>query len=111
MLNKNGKYFRKFTPEELFTEHIFSLMKQEKDIMVFPDNSQLILEDEIEEWNLVHGINDPTERILYYCIHGLGYRITHSKSITNVFVPEGMIDWDYESFIKQCEEDVLYRIE
>ena len=110
MINKSGKYFRKFTPSELFTEYIFDLMKQRKEFMVFTDNNQILIDDEMDEWNLVNGITNPTERLIYHCIND-EYVISHTDSITNVMVPYGLFEISYEDYIKQCEEDVQWRIE
>ena len=93
---------------ELFTEYIFSLMKQGKTFMMFPDNSQLLIEDEIDEWNRTHGLMDETERMMYHQYGENGYIAHYSKTPTNVFVPLEMIKWSYEDFIKQCEKDVNY---
>ena len=40
--------------ENLITPYIYELMKNGDDIMLFPDNKQIILNEEIEEWNDVH---------------------------------------------------------
>ena len=110
MFNKNGTYFRKFAPRELFTEYILTLMKQHKDFMVFPDNNQILIEDEVDEWNKVNGITDPTERLIYHGIDS-GYVVHHTESITNVLVPKGLLKKSYDEFIAQCEEDVQWRME
>lgn len=110
MININGKYFRKFTPRELFTEYIFSIMKQGKTFMMFPDNKQILIEEEVDEWNRIHGFMDDTERIMYHQYGTEGYIAHYSSEITNVFVPLEMLKWSYERFISQCEEDVNYRL-
>ena len=110
MLFKDGTYFRKFTPKQLFTEYIYSLMKQKKEVMVFPDNNQILIGDEIDEWNKENGILNTTERLIYHSFTD-GYVISHTESITNVMVPIGLLEKNYDDFIKQCEEDVKWRME
>lgn len=106
----NGMYFKKFTPEQLFTEYIYSLMKQKKDFMVFPDNNQILINEEVDEWNKVNGITDPTERLLYHRVGNDGYVVNYTEAITNVMVPVELLEKSYDDFIKQCEEDVKYRM-
>lgn len=110
IINQDGKYFRKFAPKELFTEFIFALMINGKSFMVFPNNNQILIDDEVDEWNAANGITDPTERLIYHKFGDDGYVVSYTEAITNVTVPAGMLDWNYEEFIKQCEEDVKYRI-
>lgn len=111
MIIENGKYFRKFTPKELFTEYIYSLMKQKNDFMVFQDNNQILIGEEIDEWCIVNGIINPTERLIYHYLHDDGYVISYTEAITNVTVPIGLLEKSYDDFIKQCEEDVKFRME
>lgn len=106
IINIRGKYFRRFTPVELFTEYIFSLMKQGKTFMMFPDNNQILVEDEVNEWNKIHGLMDETERIMFHQYGEEGYIAHYSSFITDIFIPLEMIKWSYEDFIKQCEIDV-----
>lgn len=108
---EDWKYFKKFKPKELFTEYIYSLMQNGKDFMFFPNNNQILIDDEVDEWNKVNGITNLTERVLYHKFGDDGYVINYTDAITNVTVPAGMLDWNYEEFIKQCEEDVVYRID
>ena len=111
IINKDGKYFRKFTPKELFTEYIYSIMKQKKDFMVFQNNNQILIDDEVDEWNMVNGITNPAERLIYHCVGNDFYVVNYTESITNVTVPLGLLEKSYEDFIKQCEEDVDYTME
>ena len=106
----NGKFFREFTARELYTEYIFSLMKEKKEFMVFPDNKQVLIEEEMEEWIDTHDFLDPTPRLFYkkFCD---GYIVRYANAITNVFVPEWELQGNYEEFIKQTEEDMGWRIE
>lgn len=61
--------------EKLITPYIYELMVNGDDIMLFPDNKQIILNEEIEEWNFTHDyINNPTDRITFFN-HGDGYVI------------------------------------
>ena len=106
MIKVNGKYFRKFAPVELFTEYIFSLMKEGKMFMMFTDNKQVLVEEEVDEWNKVNGITNDTERTLYHQYGDKGYIVHHSSELTSVFVPIEMLKWNYDNFIKQCEKDV-----
>ena len=105
MIVTKGKYFRKFTPRELFTEYIYSLMKQKKDFMVFTDNNQVLIGHEICEWINVNGILNSTERVLYHLVSN-GYVVHYTEAITSVTVPFGLLEKNYEDFIKQCEEDL-----
>ena len=110
MINKNGTYFKKFAPKQLFTEYIYSLMKQKKNFMVFPDNKQVLIDEEVDEWNMVNGITDSTERLIYHRVGNDGYVVNYTEGITTVMVPVGLIEKSYDDFIKQCEEDVNYRM-
>lgn len=107
-LYTKGKYFKQFTPKELFTEYIFNLMKQGKEIMMFLDNNQILIDDEIEEWYMIHNLLDETERVLYHNIGNQAYRVHYIKHPMNVYVPFDLLEKSYEDFIKQCEEDVNY---
>ena len=61
--------------EKLITPYIYELMVNGDDIMLFPDNKQIISNEEIEEWNFTHeSINNPTDRITFFN-HGDGYVI------------------------------------
>lgn len=61
--------------EKLITPYIYELMTEGNDIMLFPDNKQIILNEEIEEWNFTHeSINNLTDRITFFN-HGDGYVI------------------------------------
>lgn len=106
MITMNGKLFRKFTPREVFTNYIYELMKQGKEIMVFLDNNQILIDDEIEEWYMIHNLLDETERLLYHNIGNQTYRVHYVRYPTNVYVPFELLEKSYEDFIKQCEEDV-----
>lgn len=96
--------------KELFTEYIFSLMKQKKNFMVFPDNKQILIEDEVDEWNKTHGLTNETERILYAYIidknKNDGYVIHPTKFITDMTVPFDLIEKNYNDFIKQVKIDL-----
>ena len=61
--------------EKLITPYIYKLMVNGDDIMLFPDNKQIILNEEIEEWNFTHeSINNLIDRITFFN-HGDGYVI------------------------------------
>ena len=98
-----------YSVEDLFTEYIFSLMKQKKNFMVFPDNKQILIEDEVDEWNKNHGLTDETERILYHYVevkNNRGYIVYATEFITNIIIPIDVIEKDYNEFIKQIKEDL-----
>lgn len=95
--------------EELFTEYIFSLMKQKKSFMVFPNNKQILIEDEVDEWNKTRGLTNETERILYHYVSSKknsGYVVHPTKFITDITVPFDIIKKDYNEFIKQAKIDL-----
>lgn len=96
-----------YSVEELFTEYIFSLIKQEKDFMVFPDNKQILIEDEVDEWNKIHGLTDVTERILYHCVYEkgqpIGYAIKDTNYLTSLLVPYDLIEMNYNHFIERLK--------
>ena len=80
-------------------------MLQKKDFMVFPDNNQILVEDEIDEWNNIHGLTNDTERVMYYYVYDTDktkehYRIKHTNSITTLLIPTFCIPKSYEDFIK-----------
>ena len=90
---------------KMFTEYIHELMLQKKDFMVFPDNNQILVEDEIDEWNNIHGLTNDTERVMYYYVYDTDktkehYRIKHTNSITTLLIPTFCIPKSYEDFIK-----------
>ena len=100
------KYFGKFEEKELFTEHIFSLMKEEKDFMVliyekqFTYEEQLLVDEEVDEYIKVHGIMSPEKRIMYHCVRGKGYAVHYTDSIYTVSVPNDLLNLEYEDFLK-----------
>ena len=98
------KFFRKFTTEELFSEFIYSLMINRKTFMVFPDNKQILIDDEVDEWIKTHDLLDETERLIYRPLNK-GYVVIHSDSITNVTTPFDAMENGYEEFIKSVNED------
>ena len=106
MITMNGKLFRKFTPREVFTNYIYELMKQGKEIMVFLEHNKILMDDEIEEWYMIHNLLDETERLLYHNIGNQAYRVIYVRHPVNVYVPFEFLEKSYEDFIKQCEEDV-----
>lgn len=108
MFNNNGKFFRQFTARELFTEYLLSLMKDKKTFMVFSDNNQVLIDEEVDEWLKVNGVTNPTERLLYRPIK-YGYTVHYSKAITNVMIPYEEIAMDYEDFIDQAEKDMGWK--
>ena len=88
--------------EKLITPYIYELMVNGDDIMLFPDNKQIILNEEIEEWNFTHeSINNPTDRITFFN-HGEGY-IIHRHGIkggvTDILITMQDIQKGYEYLI------------
>ena len=95
--------------EELFTEYIFSLMKQKKNFMIFPDNKQILIEDEVDEWNKNHGLSNEIERILYHYVPSKinpGYVVCPTKFITDITVPFDLLEKNYNEFVKQAKIDL-----
>lgn len=93
---------------KMFTEYIHELMLQKKDFMVFPDNNQILVEDEVTEWNNIHGLTNNTERVMYHYVYDTDktkehYRIKHTNSITTLLIPTSCIPKSYEDFIKSLK--------
>ena len=109
-INTNGKLFRKFTVSEVFTNYIYELMKQGKRFIVFPDNNQILIEDEVDEFYNIHGIVNQFERLMYHQYRNEGYVVHYSDAPTTVTIPLGLLEKSYEDFIQQCEADVNYRM-
>ena len=90
---------------KMFTEYIHELMLQKKDFVVFPDNNQILVEDEVTEWNNIHGLTNDTERVMYHYVYDedetkAHYRVKHTNSITTLLIPTFCIPKNYEDFIK-----------
>lgn len=91
---------------KMFTVYIHKLMLQKKNFMVFPDNNQILVEDEVTEWNNIHGLTNDTERIMYHYVYDedetkAHYRVKHTNSITTLLIPTSSIAKKYEDFIKE----------
>ena len=89
---------------KMFTKYIHELMLQKKDFMVFLNNDQILIEDELTEWNNTHDATDNTERVMYHYVHDNDkakehYRIKHTNSITTLLVSVETIVPDYNQFI------------
>ena len=89
---------------KMFTEYIHELMLQKKDFMVFLNNNQILVEDEVTEWNDIHGFTNETERVMYHYVYDKDetkehYRIKHTHSITTLLIPMLSIVNNYEEFI------------
>ena len=85
-------------------------MLQKKDFMVFLDNNQILVEDEVTEWNSVHGETDNTERVMYHYVHDEDkakehYRIKHTDSIATLLVPVESIVSYYNAFIANVKNN------
>ena len=96
----------KYYSPNIFTKYIHELMLQKKDFMVFPDNNQILVEDEVTEWNNIHGLTNNTERVMYHYVYDTDktkehYRIKHTNSITTLLIPTSSIAKKYEDFIKE----------
>ena len=96
----------KYYSSKIFTEYIHELMLQKKDFMVFPNNEQILVEDEVTEWNNIHGLTNDTERIMYHYVYDedktkAHYRVKHTNSITTLLIPTSSIAKKYEDFIKK----------
>ena len=103
---KQGKCLGHFTPEEVFTEYIYSLMKEKKDFMVFPEGKQILIGEEIDEWNKVHGLINKTGRIIYHCLED-GYTIKYTNFLGNILLPFCVLDMKYEDFLEQAIRDLF----
>lgn len=88
--------------EKLITPYIYELMVHGDDIMLFPDNEQIILNEEIEEWNFTHeSINNPIDRITFFN-HGDGYVIHRhgiKGGVTDIVIAMQDIQKGYEHLI------------
>ncbi|MBQ9657206.1 MAG: hypothetical protein IJV31_01005 [Clostridia bacterium] len=88
--------------EKLITPYIYELMVNGNNIMLFPDNKQIILNEEIDEWNFTHeSINNPIDRITFFN-HGDGY-VIHRHGIkggaTDIVIAMQDIQKGYEHLI------------
>jgi hypothetical protein len=96
---------------KMFTRHIHELMLQEKDFMFFPDNNQILIENEVTEWNNIHGLTDDTERVMYHYVYDedvakAHYRIKHTDSITTLLVPIEATRKNHEDFIEEIKNKI-----
>lgn len=67
-MKNNEKWFEKFTTSELFTKNVYELMKKHKDFMILVDTKEVLIDNQIDKWNIAHSLNDTTKRIIYhYC--------------------------------------------
>lgn len=88
--------------EKLIISYIYELMANGDDIMLFPDNKQIILNEEIEGWNFTYeSITNPTDRITFFN-HGDGY-VIHRHGIkggaTDIVIAMQDIQKGYEHLI------------
>ena len=100
----NGKIFNKYSPSELFTSYMLDLMRDKQNFMIFPNNKQILEEDKINEYNAIHGINSPTERILFKALPTGGYVANSTECIINLYIPMALIIKDYKEFISLLNE-------
>lgn len=96
------KLFNMFDPETVFTEYVQSLMKNGNKFMIFADNLQVIVDEECDEWNRIHGLTYPIDRIIAHHFtdrNGIsGYVMTTNCGITNITIPDDVIQKLYEEF-------------
>ena len=95
---------------DMFTEYVHELMLQKKDFMVFLDNNQILVENEVTEWNNTHDLTDNTERVMYHYVHDEDkskehYRIKHTDSITTLLMPVEAIVPDYDAFVANVKNN------
>ena len=96
---------------KMFTRYIHKLMLQGKDFMLFPDNNQILIENEVTEWNNIHGLTDNTERVMYHYVYDedvtkTHYRIKQTDSITTLLVPIETIRKNYDEFIEEIKNEL-----
>lgn len=103
----NGKIFSKYSPSELFTSYMLDLMKGKQNFMIFPNNKQILEGDEIDEYNAIHGINSPTERILFKALPTGGYVANSTECILSLYIPMALIVKDYKEFISLLNEQYV----
>jgi hypothetical protein len=101
-MENNGKWFGKFTTSELFTENVYELMKKHKDFMILVDNKEVLIDKQIDKWNITHNLNDTTKRIIYHYCTNKGYRINYNNSIYSILASIDLLDNDYNTFIENC---------
>lgn len=101
-----SRILKEFKLDEIFTEYIYSLMQEKKNFMVFTDNKQILIEDEIDEWNLIHGLTNITPRIMYKYIAGKGYSVKYTNDLVSLMIPSEEICNEYTVFINKVKEDL-----
>lgn len=111
VIDDGKKYLGEFPLRKLFTPCIYSLMRDRSEIMLFPDNGQLLVDEEIDEWNKENGLNDPTKRILYgYHNHnhnGKFYTVKSTDYGTTLTIPYPLINQNnYLSFLQDVQDDL-----
>ena len=107
---KPGICLGNFAPEEVFTEYIYSLMKERKDFMVFPEGKQILIEEEVDEWNKVHGLTNETPRIMYHCLHGsdgYGYRVKYTDFLATILISFEVLEMEYADFMEKVIRDLF----
>ena len=94
----------------ILTPYIVELMQEKIPFMVFHDNYQILEGDEIDAWNVLHGLLDPTPRMIGHWIedkHGrTGYAIKniHDGFLT-LTIPDEIIMEGYESVKENAKEN------
>lgn len=100
-----------YCSSKMFTRYIHELMLQGKDFMVFPDNNQILIENEVIEWNNIHGLTNNTKRVMYHYVYDedvtkTHYRIKLTGSITTLLVPIETIRQNYDEFIEEIKNEL-----
>ena len=85
----------------ILSPYIVELMQGKVPFMVFHDNYQILEGDEVDEWNIAHGLTDPTPRMLGHHItdkHGReGYVLNNSNGLLTLTIPDEVIRHGYEA--------------
>ena len=106
MIKLTDKYsIRKIIPLEAYY-----IMKTKKNFMLLIKDNEILIEEEIDEWNRQHSLIDETKRIVYYYMEGYGYMIR----IMDVDIPyyhliipyQAVKENDYNNFVKKIDEDL-----
>lgn len=100
------KYLGKFPLQKLFTPYIHYLMCDGSEIMLFPDNGQILVDEEIDKWNKENGLSDPTKRVLYHNHNGKFYSVKYTDYGSDLTIPYTAINREYLAFLKDIQEDL-----
>lgn len=98
--------FKNHEMEEFFTRYIYSLMEERKDFILFPNNRQILENNEAEKWLSEHD-TDNTTKYIVYCYFPDEYIIAHNCYPGRIAVPGNLLNNSYENFIKEIKS--LYK--